>query len=78
MHDEQSTAEPDISVPASLLGDRFCMDWSERRPHLAGAVGAALLDWMLGRRLLTRIDASRALVVHPGAQRFALGLEPPP
>ena len=57
---------------------RFCMDWSERRPHLAGAVGAILLEWMLGRRLLTRIEASRALVVHPGAQRFAFGLEPPP
>jgi hypothetical protein len=54
---------------------RFCMDWSERRPHLAGAVGAALLAWMLERRLLARVEGSRALTVHPGARRFVEALE---
>lgn len=57
---------------------RFCMDWSERRPHLAGAVGAILLDWMLGRRLLARIEGSRALAVHAGAERFVRALQPLP
>jgi DNA-binding transcriptional ArsR family regulator len=27
-----------------------CLDWSERRPHLAGALGAALLQMALARR----------------------------
>ena len=33
---------------------RACLDWSQRRPHLAGAYGDALLDTLLGRRWLRR------------------------
>jgi DNA-binding transcriptional ArsR family regulator len=33
---------------------RRCVDWSERRTHLGGAVGAALLDHMLSERWLRR------------------------
>ncbi|MGH7448621.1 MAG: ArsR/SmtB family transcription factor, partial [Longimicrobiales bacterium] len=40
---------------------RPCLDWSERRDHLAGAVGAALAAMMLERRWLARIDGSRAV-----------------
>jgi DNA-binding transcriptional ArsR family regulator len=40
-----------------------CLDWSERRPHLGGAVGAALLSMMLERRWVTRERHSRALTV---------------
>jgi len=40
---------------------RQCLDWTERRDHLAGAVGAALASAMLERRWLVRIDGSRAL-----------------
>lgn len=40
---------------------RACLDWSERRDHLAGAVGAALLAAMLERGWLTRLDGTRAL-----------------
>lgn len=49
-----------------------CMDWSERRPHLGGALGAALLasllsrGWLLGaldsRRLELTADGRRGLV----------------
>src|SRR5579885_241623 len=38
-----------------------CLDWSERRPHLAGAMGAELLKMVLKRRWLTRDLDSRAL-----------------
>ncbi|WP_425148200.1 ArsR/SmtB family transcription factor [Deinococcus sp.] len=31
---------------------RPCLDWSERRPHLAGAIGSALLDQFLAKRWL--------------------------
>ena len=38
-----------------------CLDWSERKPHVAGALGAALLKLALKRRWLTRDLDSRAL-----------------
>jgi hypothetical protein len=41
---------------------RGCLDWSHRRPHLAGALGAALLQAFLGRRWL-RLDAHRLIRV---------------
>src|SRR3954452_22738185 len=33
---------------------RACADWTERRPHIAGALGAALLDTFLARGWVTR------------------------
>ena len=38
-----------------------CMDWSERRPHLAGALGAALLQLALQRKWVQPDLDSRAL-----------------
>jgi|SRR5579862_2561819 len=38
-----------------------CMDWSERRPHLAGALGAALLQVALKRKWVIQDLDSRAL-----------------
>jgi len=40
-----------------------CVDWSERRPHLAGALGAALLTLALKRKWVVRDLDSRALSV---------------
>jgi hypothetical protein len=42
---------------------RRCLDWSERRPHLAGQVGALLLTNMLERNWLKRIKFSRELII---------------
>jgi DNA-binding transcriptional ArsR family regulator len=42
---------------------RPCLDWSERRPHLAGAVGAAILRHAFNHNWVERIRDSRALVV---------------
>ncbi len=44
---------------------RACLDWSERRPHLAGALGKAILDHALARHWLRRLPDSRALAVTP-------------
>jgi DNA-binding transcriptional ArsR family regulator len=49
---------------------RLCMDWSERRTHLAGSVGSALFQRMLGLGFFKRVDASRALIVMPQGRRF--------
>jgi DNA-binding transcriptional ArsR family regulator len=38
-----------------------CLDWSERRPHLAGALGAALLKVALQKNWVTQELDSRAL-----------------
>ncbi|MDO1581487.1 ArsR/SmtB family transcription factor [Rhizobium oryzicola] len=40
---------------------RCCLDWSERRSHLAGRLGAALLQRLLDLNWLTRVPESRAL-----------------
>jgi DNA-binding transcriptional ArsR family regulator len=40
-----------------------CLDWSERRPHLGGALGAALLKVALKKRWVTQDLDSRALAV---------------
>ena len=57
---------------------RACVDWSERRPHVGGALGAALLDELLRRRWLTRAAASgRVLRITPSGRtglRDALGV----
>ncbi|MEU8816891.1 winged helix-turn-helix domain-containing protein [Actinoplanes sp. NPDC048796] len=40
---------------------RDCLDWTERRPHLAGTTGAALLRHALAAAWLIRIGTGRAL-----------------
>ena len=42
---------------------RACLDWSERRPHLAGSLGAALADAMIASGWLRRRPNDRALTV---------------
>jgi len=46
-----------------------CLDWSERRPHVGGALGAALLKLALKRRWFTKDLDSRALQVTPSGRR---------
>lgn len=46
---------------------RSCMDWSERRPHIAGQLGAHLLALFVQRGCLKRRSDSRALQVMTNA-----------
>ena len=48
---------------------RVCMDWSERRHHLAGAVGAALLARVIERGWAVRDESSRAVCFRPHGER---------
>jgi DNA-binding transcriptional ArsR family regulator len=41
-----------------------CLDWSERRPHIGGALGAALLKVALRRKWMTQDLDSRAVRVN--------------
>jgi DNA-binding transcriptional ArsR family regulator len=45
-----------------------CLDWSERRPHLAGRLGSALRHHSFERGWIRRIDDSRALSITPKGQ----------
>jgi hypothetical protein len=50
---------------------RPCLDWSERRPHLAGAVGAALCAHSFTKGWIRRINGTRAVALTPkGHQVF--------
>ncbi len=53
-------------------GDRMfcrpCLDWSERRSHIAGAIGAALCRRCFAQGWLRRIDGTRAVTVTPAGQ----------
>ena len=55
---------------------RQCLDWTERRPHIAGALGAALMQHFLAEGWLARMRESRALrVTQKGQKSFtALGV----
>ncbi|MFB7905274.1 ArsR/SmtB family transcription factor [Kitasatospora sp. NPDC056076] len=57
---------------------RSCLDWTERRSHLGGALGAALCRTALDRAWVERIGSGRALRVTPDggrALRELLGVE---
>jgi DNA-binding transcriptional ArsR family regulator len=46
-----------------------CLDWSERRPHIGGALGSGLLKLILKRKWAIRELDSRALRVTPLGER---------
>ena len=48
---------------------RPCLDWSERRPHLAGAVGAALAERCFALGWIERSRDSRAVVITDPGRR---------
>jgi DNA-binding transcriptional ArsR family regulator len=50
---------------------RACLDWSERRHHLAGALGAALLDHIYDRGWAKRVANSRVVTfTRTGTAKF--------
>jgi DNA-binding transcriptional ArsR family regulator len=48
---------------------RACLDWSERRYHVAGLIGAAIMTRLLALNWLARQRGSRALRLTPAGQR---------
>lgn len=57
---------------------RACLDWSERRHHLAGALGAAFLETMLESDWIRRVKQSRSIILTSKGRRRMyelLGLE---
>jgi DNA-binding transcriptional ArsR family regulator len=54
--------------PARVLC-RPCLDWSERQPHLAGGIGAALCAHSFASNWIRRLPGTRAVAVTPKGQR---------
>ena len=48
---------------------RPCLDWSERRPHLAGALGAALCAHSMDHGWTRRLPGTRAVAITPKGER---------
>jgi DNA-binding transcriptional ArsR family regulator len=66
-----------VDVAAARAGRRrfafACLDWSERRPHLAGALGAALLRVLVHRHWVDQDLDSRVLRVTAAGHRELRG-----
>ena len=61
----------DVEAKARRPVCRACLDWSVRRSHLAGTLGAAILDKILSEKWARREKDSRAVVFSPtGRQAF--------
>jgi hypothetical protein len=53
-----------------------CLDWSERRDHLAGPLASGLLDHFLARHWLRRSPGERALQLTPQGRASLAALLP--
>lgn len=47
---------------------RPCLDWTERRPHVAGKLGAAICSHFLERHYVRRLKDNRAVTITPAGQ----------
>ena len=57
---------------------RGCLDWTERRPHIAGRLGAHLLDTMLAEGWMSRVPGDRSLRITPAGRDALAALRPDP
>jgi DNA-binding transcriptional ArsR family regulator len=55
----------DVEPRRAQAPARRCLDWTERRPHVAGPVGTALATLALDRGWIRRLRGTRAVVVTP-------------
>ncbi len=66
-----------LGVDAAVIGDagarplvRACRDWTEKRDHVAGRLGAAICTLWLQAGLLRRLPGSRAVQMLPAGERW--------
>jgi DNA-binding transcriptional ArsR family regulator len=55
---------PAVRAPRRPLV-RGCLDWTERREHVAGAAGASVCAYLLGEGWVARVGSGRAVRVTP-------------
>jgi len=73
---EQFLAKLGIDVAGSRKRRRAfcrpCLDWSERRFHIAGAIGAAIADHCFKMKWIKRIEDSRGVVITSAGEQALL------
>jgi hypothetical protein len=47
---------------------RYCLDWTEQRHHLAGALGAAVADHLFRLERIRRAPVNRAVLLTDAGQ----------
>ena len=65
----QALTDKDVNLPSSSSKRRFaygCTDWTERRSHLGGSLGAAVLMALQNRDIVRRADETRVVSVQSG------------
>jgi len=60
--DDLGISQSELQNKRRLIA-RQCLDWSERRPHLAGQLGAVLLEKMLQENWFRKVKFSRELII---------------
>lgn len=74
-------ADVDGAGAARRAFARACLDWSERRPHLAGALGAAFANRLSTLGWLVPLPGARSVRLTTAGERELtqrLGLRAPP
>jgi len=66
LHGTQALSERDVDIARAQKARRHfafgCLDWTERRAHLGGALGAAILDAMVTAGILRQQSQTRTVV----------------
>ena len=62
-------ALPGVTTASARRFAYACLDWSERRDHLAGTLAVALLEHAIGHGWLRRTSGSRALTLTPPGKK---------
>lgn len=77
---ELSRLGVNLDRPTRRPATRYCIDWSEQRPHLGGALGAALFERFVSLGWIVRGERREVTVTPVGLARLAeeLGLDTGP
>ncbi len=75
-HGREEMTELGVGVPSGRRFAYACLDWSERRDHLAGSFAVAFLEHAIERGWLRRAKDSRAISLTPtGAKALSPWLD---
>jgi DNA-binding transcriptional ArsR family regulator len=58
-----------VALPGRRRAVRYCVDWSERRHHLAGAMGRGLADRLVDLDWVRRDRSNRAVRITPEGEK---------